>query len=76
MSWNQAKEKLENIKDLINDNGKHIKEIRKYTKLMKCNFRSIRESLNEIEDNGKGIQTSLKYIENELKNKRVRKEEN
>jgi len=57
MSINQAKEEKENIKDLIEDNKKQIKQIK--------------ICLNEIYDNDEGIRTSLRYIENELK--RVRK---
>lgn len=56
MSLNQVKEELKNIKDMISDNKKQIKEIKIY--------------LNEIYDNDERIKTSLRYIENELKRRR------
>jgi len=50
MSKEQAYEELKNIRDMVENNLEEIEDIK--------------IALREIKDNGKGLLTSLKYIEN------------
>jgi len=50
MSKEQAYEELKNIRDMVENNLEEIEDIK--------------IALREIEDNGKGLLMSLKYIEN------------